>query len=406
MSKIIKTPSNSPIMGRIATHVNELCPEGVEIQPLGDVCEILRGKRVTKSDIKPQGTYPVISGGITPMGYMEDYNREPNTITVSQYGTAGYVDFQRVKFWANDICYCLYPKQNLNNEFLWYVLKDKQNYLYEIRNTDATPFSLPSETLKSVQIPLPPLSIQQEIVSVLDTFTTLIDKMKQEVEKRKKQMEYYCDLYYGGDIEGMMALANDSNNSVITFAELGTITRGKRFVRDDVRESGQPCIHYGDMYTYYGTKSYRANTYLDRDFPKKMRYANKGDVVIVGAGENDYDIGVGVVWMGDESAAVHDACYILEHSQNPMYISYYLRSNIYHQQLKKYVSSGKISSFSAEGLGKVYIPIQPIEKQNEIVSTLDKFESYITKLEKMIVLRQKQYEYYREQLLTFENIKH
>ena len=121
-----------------------------------------------------------------------------------------------------------------------------------------------------------------------------------------------------------------------------------------------------------------------------------------GTAEIDYDIGVGLVWMGEEPAAVHDSCYILKHHQIPMYISYYLRSNIYHQQLKKYVSSGKISSFSAEGLGKVYIPIQSEDKQRQIASILDTFEIYISKLEKMIELRQKQYEYYREKLLTFE----
>lgn len=252
------------------------------------------------------------------------------------------------------------------------------------------------------EIPLPPLNIQKEIVSILDSFTSLIDKMKQEVEMRKKQMVYYIDKFYGGDFDGMMRLADIPGNSVAQFSDLGPIIRGKRFVRDDIRTVGQPCIHYGDMYTYYGTMAVTAKTFLERDFPKKMRYAHKGDVVIVGAGENDYDIGVGLVWMGEEPAAVHDACYILKHHQIPMYISYYLRSNIYHQQLKKYVSSGKISSFSAEGLGKVYIPIQPEDKQRQIASILDTFETYISKLEKMIELRQKQYEYYREKLLTFE----
>lgn len=265
-----------------------------------------------------------------------------------------------------------------------------------------TRFNVNRMRFADIEIPLPPLSIQKEIVSILDSFTSLIDKMKQEVEMRKKQMEYYIDKFYGGDFDGMMRLADIPGNSVVHFSDLGPIIRGKRFVRDDIRTEGQPCIHYGDMYTYYGTKAVTAKTFLERDFPKKMRYAHKGDVVIVGAGENDYDIGVGLVWMGEEPAAVHDACYILKHHQIPMYISYYLRSNIYHQQLKKYVSSGKISSFSAEGLGKVYIPIQPEEKQRQIASILDTFEIYISKLEKMIELRQKQYEYYREKLLTFE----
>ena len=265
-----------------------------------------------------------------------------------------------------------------------------------------TRFNVNRMRFADIEIPLPPLNIQKDIVSILDSFTSLIDKMKQEVEMRKKQMVYYIDKFYGGDFDGMMRLADIPGNSVVQFSDLGPIIRGKRFVRDDIRTVGQPCIHYGDMYTYYGTMAVTAKTFLERDFPKKMRYAHKGDVVIVGAGENDYDIGVGLVWMGEEPAAVHDACYILKHHQIPMYISYYLRSNIYHQQLKKYVSSGKISSFSAEGLGKVYIPIQPEDKQRQIASILDSFETYISKLEKMIELRQKQYEYYREKLLTFE----
>lgn len=197
-----------------------------------------------------------------------------------------------------------------------------------------TRFNVNRMRFADIEIPLPPLNIQKEIVSILDSFTSLIDKMKQEVEMRKKQMMYYIDKFYGGDFDGMMRLADIPGNSVVQFSDLGPIIRGKRFVRDDIRTEGQPCIHYGDMYTYYGTMAVTAKTFLERDFPKKMRYAHKGDVVIVGAGENDYDIGVGLVWMGEEPAVVHDACYILKHHQIPMYISYYLRSNIYHQQLK------------------------------------------------------------------------
>lgn len=252
--------------------------------------------------------------------------------------------------------------------------------------------------LTEYYIPLPPLAIQQEIVSVLDKFTDLISDIDKAIEQRQKQYEYYCNKLCGRDTENISDL---DGFDVKMLSELGTITRGKRFVRDDVRDSGQPCIHYGDMYTYYGTEATTTKTFLDRDFPKKMRYVNKGDVVIVGAGENNTDIGVGLVWNGDEPAAVHDACYILQHKQEPKYIAHFLRTNVYHQQLKKYVSDGKICSFSADGLGKVLIPIPSIEKQRSIVATLDKFETLISDLKQMRELRQKQYEYYREKLLTF-----
>lgn len=325
----------------------------------------------------------------------------PKSVVMAMTGaTVAKVATIEAEMAANQSVCALETNSQLDYRFLYFYLATK--YLQLRNSAQGALTSLNLERIKNIEIPLPPLNIQKDIVSILDSFTSLIDKMKQEVEMRKKQMVYYIDKFYGGDFDGMMRLADIPGNSVVQFSDLGPIIRGKRFVRDDIRTVGQPCIHYGDMYTYYGTMAVTAKTFLERDFPKKMRYAHKGDVVIVGAGENDYDIGVGLVWMGEEPAAVHDACYILKHHQIPMYISYYLRSNIYHQQLKKYVSSGKISSFSAEGLGKVYIPIQPEDKQRQIASILVTFETYISKLEKMIELRQKQYEYYREKLLTFE----
>lgn len=114
-----------------------------------------------------------------------------------------------------------------------------------------TRFNVNRMRFADIEIPLPPLNIQKEIVSILDSFTSLIDKMKQEVEMRKKQMEYYIDSFYGGDFDGMMRLADIPENSVVQISDLGSIIRGKRFVRDDIRTEGQPCIHYGDMYTYY-----------------------------------------------------------------------------------------------------------------------------------------------------------
>lgn len=137
-----------------------------------------------------------------------------------------------------------------------------------------------------------------------------------------------------------------------------------------------------------------------------MRYAHKGDVIIVGAGENNIDIGVGVSWEGEEDVAVHDACYTLVHDQNSRYISYYLRSHMYHEQIKKYVSSGKICAISAEGIGKAMIPLPSLKKQDEIVSILNRFETLCNDISEgipaEIEARKKQYEYYRDKLLTFK----
>ena len=79
-------------MSNLQELIDRLCPDGGEFKPLGEVCEIKRGERVTKNQVNNIGSYPVISGGVTPMGYLEKFNREANTITVAQYGTAEFVN--------------------------------------------------------------------------------------------------------------------------------------------------------------------------------------------------------------------------------------------------------------------------------------------------------------------------
>ena len=174
-------------MSKVEELLAKYNPNGVFQSDLREVSSIIRGKRVTKRDVKESGDYPVISGGESPMGYYDTFNREANTITIAQYGAAGYVDFQKNKFWANDVCYSILPFESVDNKYLYYTLKSKQNFIYSIRNTDAVPFSLPINTLYSIQIPLPHIKVQEEIVKILDSFTNLIDALNEELSLRQKQ---------------------------------------------------------------------------------------------------------------------------------------------------------------------------------------------------------------------------
>ena len=259
-----------------------------------------------------------------------------------------------------------------------------------------------------IQIAVPPLPVQQEIIRMLDNFTELTAELKAELTARKKQFEYYRDELFGRDYNEMLKRAEEKNIQIVAMEELGSFTRGKRFVRDDIREKGVPCIHYGDLYTHFGISAEETKCFLDEDLSKKMRFAQNGDVVIVQAGENDMDIGIGVAWMGNEDVAVHDACYIFKHNINPKYISHYLRTSIYHLQIKKYVSIGKICAINAQGIGKALIPIPSLEEQQRIVTILDSFDALCNDLTSglpaEIEARRKQYEYYRDKLLTFKEV--
>ena len=183
--------------------------------------------------------------------------------------------------------------------------------------------------------------------------------------------------------------------------EIGTLIRGKRFVKNDFIEDGVPAIHYGELYTHYGIFASKVKTHIRQEIASKMRYAHQHDIVIVGAGETIEDIGIGVAWLGKMDVAVHDACYIFHHDMNPVFISYVLRTEDYHRQLKKYITTGKISSISANGLGQAIIPVPPLAIQNEIVKLLDNFTELTAELTAELQLRKKQYSFYRDSLLNF-----
>jgi len=243
--------------------------------------------------------------------------------------------------------------------------------------------------------------VQSEIVRILDNFTLLTAELTAELTARKQQYQYYLDMLF-----------ESCNGESRTLDEIGVFTRGKRFVHADaVNQDGIPCIHYGELYTYYGVVANQSKSQIRKSIleEKKLRYAKKGDVVIVGAGENDEDIGIGVAWNGDYEVAVHDACYIFETEENSKFISYYLRSSYYHKQIKAYVSRGKICAISSQGIGKAIIKVPSIDEQMRIVDMIEQFYLYLNDITQglpaEIELRQKQYEYYRDKLLTFKELE-
>ena len=366
----------------------------VEWKELGDICKIVRGKRVTKGELIENGRYPVISGGVTPMGYINSYNREPNTITVSQYGTAGYVDFQHSRFWANDICYCIYPESNLDNKYLWYVLKSKQDMLYAIRNTDAIPYSLPADTLNSVSIPIPTISEQQRIVDILNTFTSSIDNLKQQIAQRRKQYEYYRDLLL--DLEGK------DYKDVHSWGEFAEMIKGNGVQKVDFVEDGIGCIHYGQIYTHYGSFTYTTNKFVSKEVFDKAKKASKGDIIMTDTSENVEDICKSVAYLGENDIAVSNHALIIKHNQNSKFLSYSTLTKSFFNQKRKVVVGVKVSGIKPEHLAQIKIYLPSLDEQQRIVSILDTFEASIANLEAQLAQREKQYKYYRNKLLTFE----
>lgn len=142
------------------------------------------------------GNYPVFNGGINPSGFFDKYNTDENTIAISQGGaSAGYVNFVKVKFWASAHCYTVKPNTNsVVNKYLFYYLKNGQNILQNSKLGAGIP-GLSARELLNFKIPIPSLSEQKRIVSILDKFEALVNDISEglpsELKARRQQYEHY-----------------------------------------------------------------------------------------------------------------------------------------------------------------------------------------------------------------------
>ena len=243
-------------------------------------------------------------------------------------------------------------------------------------------------------IALPVVEEQKRIVDILDTFTASIDNLKEQIAQRRKQYEYYRDQLL--DLEGK------DEKDIHTWGEFCEMIKGNGVQKVDFVEEGVGCIHYGQIYTHYGPYTYTTNKFVSQEVFENARKASKGDIVMTDTSENVEDICKSVAYLGEEDIAVSNHALIIKHKQNPKFLSFSTQTNCFFLQKRKVVYGVKVSGIKPEHLSQIKIYLPSIEKQNEIVDILDKFEASILNLEAQLCLREKQYEYYRNKLLTFE----
>ena len=260
-----------------------------------------------------------------------------------------------------------------------------------------TRFNVNRMHFADIEIPLPPLNIQKEIVSILDSFTSLIDKMKQEAEMRKKQMDYYREkLFSFGKEECEWRTLN----------ELFTFKNGINKEKNDFGR-GTPIINYVDVYRKRGLVKEDIKGLVNSNASEQSRYkCKKGDVFFTRTSETKEEVGFPAVLLEDIENCVFSGFVLKATPTTDLLDTHYCKYCFFTYQFRKEVIKSATYTTRAltngTSLSKISIPVPSLEKQRQIASILDTFETYISKLEKMIELRQKQYEYYREKLLTFE----
>lgn len=267
--------------------------------------------------------------------------------------------------------------------------------------------------MAKIQIPIPcpdnpkkSLEIQAKIVRILDAFTSLTAELTAELNTRKQQYNYYRD---------ELLRFREGNAEWKSLGEIGEFIRGKRFTKADYVDDGISVIHYGEIYTRYSTFATHAFSQVKSEMANSLRYAEPGDVVMAGVGETVEEVGKAVAWLGNEKVAIHDDSYAFRHSMNPKFISYVMQTTAFIDEKAKHVSRGKLNRLLIDGMAKIRIPVpypndseRSLAEQARIVSILDKFDALTNSLTeglpREIELRQKQYEHYRDLLLSFPKL--
>ena len=287
----------------------------------------------------------------------------------------------------------------INNRFLFYILDNSVEELYNLVSGSSVK-NLSSNVLNEYKIAVPPLEVQCKIVHILDDFTLLSAELSAELKARKEQFNYYRD--------ELIKTAHGAKYK--TLSEIATdMYRGSGIKRDEVTETGIPCVRYGEIYTTYNVLFDSCASYTDEAKQKSKKYFEYGDVLFAITGESVEEIGKSTVYLGKEKCLAGGDIVVMKHNENPKYIGYALSTTEAQMQKSKGKIKSKVVHSSIPALKEISIPIPSLKEQERIANIIENFDKIcndITSgLPAEIEARQKQYEYYRDKLLTFKELK-
>ena len=398
---------------------------------VGEICEVSAGGDVPKEHFSKEKSeqykVPVISNGCginAFYGYTDAARVDKPAVTVAARGTIGYAEYRDYPYFPIIRLITLIPRDDkqLNAKYLYYSLEGRH---YKVPTSGIPQLTVP--VMKKEKVAIPSLDVQNRIVNVLDNFEKICSDLNiglpAEIEARQKQYEYYRDklLTFAENGNTILSRAEQSRAEQsraeqsralikllqyvfgyvrISLGDIGSICMCKRILKSQTNTvSGVP-------FYKIGTFGKEADAYISQEifneYRSKYSFPKKGDVLISAAGT----IGRTVVYDG-KPAYFQDSNIVWIDNDESIVLNSYLR---YCYELKPWKASegGTIPRLYNDNIAKAVIAIPSIEKQKRIVSILDRFDAICNDLTSglpaEIEARQKQYEYYRDKLLSFKEL--
>ena len=361
-------------MNKIEKLINELCPEGVEFLQLWKIAEVGTGNSNWNESVE-NWEYPffVRSKNIKFLNTFQ-FNEEAIVIPW-EWGVGDIFHYINGKYALHQRAYRIhFHNKNINTRFAYFYLFSSFKVFINKHAVSATVKSIRKPMIEKFPIPVPPLPIQEEIVKILDTFTQLGDELESELEERKKQYEYYR--------EEMLSF-----NSEIEFKNLWDIVVNLWSWKNRIKSQEWTYPVFGSTWIIGFSESYKYN-YTQLLIARVWAYAWKVNIV-----NWEYDV--------SDNTLIID----VKKEYSLKYLFYFLVM----ENLNKYAKWWWQPLITWKQLKRLKIPIPPLKEQQRIVGILDEFDKIVNDSEvglpAEIEARRKQYEYYREKLLSFKELK-
>ena len=404
-------------MSKLDELLRELCPDGVEYKKLGEIAtKITDGMHNLPKGTGTDGAYPILSAqninnGIIDINaskwvsreIFEIENRRTNVqigdvllTIVGAIGRVAVVDTDLKALFQRSVCVIKLDNSVAISRYVFFALQSSsvQSYI-QVNAHGAAQKGIYLDNVSKIVVPLPPIEVQSEIVRILDDYTEnvveLQNQLALEITARQRQYTFYRNklLTFSGNEKAKIAK--------ISLGDIGPICMCKRILKS------QTNTVEGVPFYKIGTFGKKADAYISKEtfdeYRSKYSFPKKGDVLISAAGT----IGRTVVYDG-KPAYFQDSNIVWIDNDESIVLNSYLR---YCYELKpwKVSSGGTIQRLYNDNVAKAIITVPSLDVQNRIVNVLDNFEKICSDLNiglpAEIEARQKQYEYYRDKLLTF-----
>ena len=398
MPKVSSDMEAPKALNYIEKLVAKLCPDGVEYVELGGVTVIKRGKSLTKKNTLP-GNIPVIAGGRSPAYYHSTSNRQGPVIVVAGSGAyAGYVSYWESDIYASD-AFSVKPKDSdlASIKYIYYFLSSKQNKLYRLQSGSGVPHVYPRDFNKLI-IPFPPLEVQNAIVEILDKFTELEAELEAELAARRAQYEYYRKL-----------LLEDITNRVsverVELSEIFDISNGytpKKSVSSYWDDGNVPWFRMEDIRRNGRVLSESLIKVHESAVKKSGLFPENSIIVATSATIGEHAL-IKIPFLCNQrfTALILKEKYI--NKLDRKFLFYYCF--VLDEWCRNNTTQSSFASVDMKGFRKFVFPVPSLTDQERIVSILDTFDALVNDISSglpaELEARRKQYEYYRDRLLTF-----